>query len=188
MSSSRAPGARLLRLWRTLSPLPAGKWIFSRLLGFTVPYTGSVRPRVEELRPGYARVSMRDRRAVRNHLHSIHAIALANLAEVTSGLAMIVGLPDDSRSIVTGFAVEYLKKARGPLRAECSTTPVDASVEREHAIESVVRDSAGDVVVKATARWLVGPREDRDAASDATVEPRGEAAARNDSARRASGA
>jgi acyl-coenzyme A thioesterase PaaI-like protein len=151
----------MLRLWRTLSPLPAGKWIFSRLLGFVVPYTGSVRPRVEELRPGYARVSMRDRRAVRNHLHSIHAIALANLAEVTSGLAMIVGLPDDARSIVTGFSIEYLKKARGPLSAECVVSSVNTSVESEQLIESVVRDLAGDVVAKATARWLVGPREDR---------------------------
>ena len=153
----------MLRLWRTVSPLPAGKWLFSRLLGFKVPYTGSVRPQVVELRPGYARVSMRDRRAVRNHLHSIHAIALANLAEVTSGLAMVVGLPEGARSIVTGFSIQYLKKARGPLTAECSTPIVDASVEGEHQIESVIRDAAGDVVARATAQWLVGPREDRGA-------------------------
>lgn len=154
----------MLRLWRALSPLPAGKWIFSRLLGIKVPYTGTVRPRVEELRPGYARVSMRDRRAVRNHLHSIHAIALANLAEVASGLAMIVGLPREARSIVTAFSIEYLKKARGPLVAECTTPAVDASTEAEHLIESVVRDSAGSVVAKGTARWLVGPRAERDGA------------------------
>jgi acyl-coenzyme A thioesterase PaaI-like protein len=180
MPSSSAPGARLLRLWRTLSPLPTGKWLFSRLLGFTVPYTGSVRPHVEELRPGYARVSMRDRRGVRNHLHSIHAIALANLAEVTSGLAMIVGLPDDSRSIVTGFSIEYLKKARGPLSAECSVHPVDAATEREHSIQSVVRDSAGDVVARATARWLVGPREDHSQSPAAAV--RGDVATRSGTA------
>ena len=161
----------MLRLWRTLSPLPAGKWIFSRLLGFKVPYTGSVWPRVEELRPGYARVSMRDRRAVRNHLHSIHAIALANLAEVTSGLAMVVGLPERARSIVTGFSIQYLKKARGPLMAECSTPIVDASVEGQHQIESVVRDAVGDVVAKATAHWLVGPREDGAASSEESAAP-----------------
>lgn len=183
----------MLRLWRTLSPFPAGKWIFSRLLGSRVPYTWSVRPRVEELRPGYARVSMRDRRAVRNHLHSIHAIALANLAEVTSGLAMVVGLPEGARSIVTGFSIQYLKKARGPLTAECSTSIVDASVESEHQIESVVRDSAGDVVAKATAHWLVGPREDRSAPSARSAalvaatgtSKRGDVAARSESPGRA---
>ena len=139
------------------------------MLGFTVPYTGSVRPKVEELRPGFARVSMRDRRAVRNHLRSVHAIALMNLAEVTSGLAMIVGLPEGSRSIVIGLAIEYLKKARGPLSAECTAPSIDASIEREHAIESVVRDAAGDVVARATARWLVGPMEPRDEMRDAAA-------------------
>jgi acyl-coenzyme A thioesterase PaaI-like protein len=151
----------MLHLWRVLAPLPAGKWIFSILLGFRVPYTGTVRPRVRELRPGYARVSMRDRRAVRNHLHSIHAIALANLAEVTSGLAMVVGLPPDARSIVTSLSIEYLKKARGPLVAECTTPPVDATSESEHIVESTVRDATGDIVAKCSARWLVGPRETR---------------------------
>ncbi len=181
MPSSPAPGARLLRLWRILSPLPAGKWIYSRLLGFSVPYTGSVRPRVEELRPGYARVSMRDRRAVRNHLHSIHAIALANLAEVTSGLAMIVALPENSRSIVTAFSIEYLKKARGRLSAECTAPPVDASVEGEHSIQSVVYDSTGDVVARATARWLVGPREDR---SESNIPEQAPESGRSDAATR----
>jgi acyl-coenzyme A thioesterase PaaI-like protein len=127
------------------------------MLGLTIPYTGSIHPLVLELRPGYAKVQMRDRRAVRNHLHSIHAIALMNLGEVTTGLAMTLAMPDGARGIVTGLSMEYVKKARGLLTAECTAPPFDASVSAQHDFHADIVDASGDVAPHATAHWLVGP-------------------------------
>ena len=152
-----SPYTRIREMWDRLSPLPGGKWLFSKALGFSVPYTGSITPRVLELRPGYARVEMNDRRGVRNHLRSIHAIALMNLAEVTSGLAATTTLPDDAKAIVTRLSIDYVKKARGRLTAECTAAPMNAREEREYDVEAVIKDAAGDVVARATARWRVAP-------------------------------
>ena len=153
--SLESPGPRLRALWERLSPLPGGRWAFARLLGMMVPYTGSIRPLVLELRPGFARVRLRERRAVRNHLRSVHAIALANLAEVTSGLAMLTALPVGVRGILTGLSIAYEKKARGGITAEaaCNLPAFRGEVERE--ITAVLTDESGAVVARATARWLL---------------------------------
>jgi acyl-coenzyme A thioesterase PaaI-like protein len=156
-TTSGRPNAILGR-WLRWSPRPFGKLVFSFAVGRMARYTGTIKPRVQELRPGYARIRMRDRAAVRNHLRSVHAIAMMNLAEVTTGLAMLAGMPDDARAIITNLAIEYKKKARGTLEAECTVEPPRSNERREYVLEGVVRDEAGDEVARATARWLVGPR------------------------------
>ena len=156
-TSLDAPGARLLRLWRRLSPLPGGGWLFGTIPGFMVPYTGSIHPRVRLLEPGHARIELRDRRSVRNHLRSIHAIALTNLGELTSGLAMLVGLPPTVRGIVTGLSIEFHKKARGTLTAESVVTIPEVMAPCEHQVRASIRDQQGDVVAEATVRWRLAP-------------------------------
>lgn len=116
---------------------------------------------------GCATVSMPDRRGVRNHLNSIHALALANLGELTANLALLTLCPPGGRFIVTRLEVDYLKKARGELTCVCDV-PADlpwATVERT-AATATLTDATGDAVTKVTVYWKLDvkkprpPRED----------------------------
>jgi uncharacterized protein (TIGR00369 family) len=156
MASS--PEATIREQWERWSGRPGGKAIFSRLLGLIVPYTGSMGARVEEARPGYARATLRDRRRVRNHLRSVHAVALVNLAELATGLALNYGMRADTRAILVGLSIEYHKKARGLLTAEANAPVLESNEERDLVVRTEIRDAAGDVVASAEARWRVGPR------------------------------
>lgn len=153
-----SPVAMLRKTWEGLSPKPGGKALFSKIFGTLVPYTGSIKPEVVELRPGYAKLRMRDRKAVRNHLNSVHAIALINLAEATSGLAMNFGLPENARGIVTKLEIEYLKKARGTLTAECECGVPEAREDQEILVTADIKNEAGEVVARAIATWRIGPK------------------------------
>lgn len=153
--SNDAPGATISLWWNRLSRLPFGRTLFSIMLGRMAPYTGTMGARVVELSPGHSKWVMRDRRRVRNHLNSVHAVALVNLAEVSSGTAMLMALPAGTRGIVTGLAVEYVKKARGTLTAECNCSVPAFEGETRYDVRSVITDASGDVVARGTVTWLL---------------------------------
>ncbi len=160
MKKGLTPGpAMLVSAWDRLHGVPGGKKIFSRMIDMMVPYTGSIGCEVKELRSGFAAVELTERRAVRNHLNSIHAIALANLAELCGNLALSFSMPSDARFIVGGLSVDYTKKARGVVTAT-SECPVPTSNERaEYEVPVVIRDASGDIVANVTLRTLVGPNK-----------------------------
>ncbi len=144
--------------WALLSPRPGGKRLFSLLIGRLAPYSGTIGAEVEALEPGFARVRLEDRRAVRNHLGSVHAIALANLAELATGLAFNAALPAHARAILVSLSIEYRKKARGRLTATCRCPIPATNAREEYEIDGEIRDARGDVVALARARWLLGPK------------------------------
>jgi acyl-coenzyme A thioesterase PaaI-like protein len=156
----RLDGSRnLVRdMWNLLSGMPAGKIVFSRLVGRMAPYTGSIHATVTVLRTGYAEVQMPDRRAVRNHLDSVHAIALANLAELAGNIALSYSLPDDARFIVSGLTIEYTKKARGTITAIGEPPVPRSSARAQYDVPVVLRDAGGDEVARAVLRSLIGPK------------------------------
>jgi acyl-coenzyme A thioesterase PaaI-like protein len=156
----RLDGSRNLirQAWDVLSIVPGGKTVFSRLVGRAAPYTGTIHASVIALRTGHAEVSMADRRGVRNHLDCVHAVALANLAEMAGNLALAYSLPIDARFIVSGMEIEYVKKARGTITAVGEPPVPRSSVRAAYDVPVTLRDASGEEVARAVLHSLVGPK------------------------------
>ena len=146
----------LFATWKRLSALPLGTRLFSWVMSRRVRYTGSIRPHILELAPGHARVELRDRAAVRNHLGSIHAVALMNLGEATGGLALMAWLPRTHRAIVTNLSMQYVKKARGTLTGRADLNLPDPNFEGHFVSRAELLDTDGDVVATCAAEWTLG--------------------------------
>lgn len=156
-----SPGARLRAQWERLIPLPGGRRLFSMLLGRMVPYSGSIGARIEEFEPGRAVVTLRERRSVRNHLRSVHAIAIANLGELATGLALLGAMGSEVRGILVGIDVRYTKKARGLLTADVRCEVPTVTESMDHVVDAEIHDEKGDVVATIRAHWRLSPRPAR---------------------------
>ena len=145
--------------WDGMHKLPGGRWLFSKTVGRLAPYTATIDAKVEHLDIGKSRVILRDRPAVRNHLRCVHAIALVNLAELAGNVAIAYSMPNDARFIVAGLSIDYLKKARGTITAECDAPIVTTAERREYEVPVRMMNDAGEVVATATLRTLIGPKK-----------------------------
>ena len=150
----------LLSMYRRITRWPAGHWLFSRAVCLKAPYFSTIAPRFIALEPGRCEVRIRDRRRVHNHIGTVHAIALCNLAELSAGVMTDASLPASMRWIPKGMTVEYLKKAKGTLHgvATPDAALVEASAGYDLPVTVVVTDSSGDTVFRARIAMWVSPR------------------------------
>lgn len=151
-----------LSLYRRLAPLPGGRWLYSRLICFKAPYFATISPHFVALAPGRCEVRIRDRRRMHNHIGTVHAIALCNLAELTAGVMTDATVPADMRWIPRGMSVEYLKKAVGTMHGVATpevALPTSAEGAREWPVAVQVTDAAGEVVFRARVMMWVSPRK-----------------------------
>lgn len=149
----------LMNVYRKCAKLPAGRRIFSKLICLKAPYFGTIKPLFRELRPGYCEVKMKKRRAVHNHIKSVHAIAMCNLSELAAGTMLEVTLPPGMRWIPKGMNVAYLKIARTDLKAVCEISTEGLDEPQELPMSVRVTDTGEEEVFRAVITMHISKRK-----------------------------
>jgi acyl-coenzyme A thioesterase PaaI-like protein len=154
------PGSPVLAQWQRLAALPGGKRLFSRLISLRAPYFASIAARFETLEYARAVVHLGKRRRVLNHIGSVHAIAMCNMAELAAGVLTEASLPATHRWIPKGMTVEYLRRADTDLDATASFDPGTVfGGPAELPVQVEVCDTSGQVVMRAVISMWITPRK-----------------------------
>lgn len=150
----------VLSLWNTMSRLPRGSRLFSIAFARRAPYFATIHPRFTELGPNHVELVIPKRRAVHNHLGTVHAIALCNGLEAAMGALAEATIPADKRWIPKGMTVTYTAKATSDVTCIAETDPEQWTSDDPDLPVRVrgVRED-GEVVIEGEIRLWVTPRK-----------------------------
>ncbi|CBL44764.1 Conserved hypothetical protein [gamma proteobacterium HdN1] len=151
----------ILSYWNKLSGVPGGKRIFSKAVQFKAPYFRSVNAQIEELRPNYARLTLKKRRAVENHIGTVHVIAICNLLEMAMGTVAEVSVPKHLRWIPKGMSVDYTAKAGSDITGIAEINPEDWK-PGDLNVTVTALDDQGTPVVKGVIKLWISEKKSKD--------------------------
>lgn len=144
----------VLRYWNKLSAVPGGRFLFSQFFSRKAPYFKTVNATVEEIRPNYARISMKKRHAVQNHIGTVHVIAICNLLEMAMGACAEASVPSHLRWIPKGMSVDYTAKAGTDITGIAEINPEDWK-PGDLDVKVTAVDTAGTPVVQGIIKlWI----------------------------------
>lgn len=151
---------QVLALWQKATSVPLGNKVFSVLFAQKAPYFATIRPTFTELRPNRAALTIRKRRAVHNHLKTVHAIALCNGLEAAMGALAEVTVPADKRWIPKGMDIAYTAKATTDITCIAETDPEQwASDDPDLHVRVKGVRTDGTTVIEGVIRLWVTPRK-----------------------------
>lgn len=146
----------MLEKYNVINSFWFGDKIFSFMIKYNSPYSASIFPKVNVFNKTECRIVIQENNNIMNCFDSVHAMALGNLGELTSGLVMLEYITNYNkkhpnkflRGIVNKIECEYYKKARGVLTASCK---IENRVENTLVTE--IFNKNNDMVCKVSTRW-----------------------------------
>jgi acyl-coenzyme A thioesterase PaaI-like protein len=146
----------------------------SLFFGRTVRFAGTAGIRVEKLTTSESVLVLKNRGKVQNHIHSIHAAAMALLAESATGFLVAMNVPDSRVPVIKTLHIDYVKRASGDLRAHATLTAEQINQMLNHekgevTVAVTVTDSKGVEPIQCQMVWAWTPKIRRVESGDAST-------------------
>lgn len=142
----------LLKLYHQCLKWPGGRKLFSVFFARKAPYFSTIKPLITELRPNLCQLRFKKRKAVENHIGTVHAIAVCNGMEMAMGAVAEASIPKHLRWIPKGMNVQYLAKTTSDVRIEATASDNTWTVGEQPIKVTAKRDdgtvvAAGEITI-----------------------------------------
>ncbi|TMW68022.1 hypothetical protein Poli38472_007694 [Pythium oligandrum] len=122
---------------------------------------------IKEWTHDQAKVELKNRWRVQNHIGGVHACGMALLAESASGMVFGMNVPDTHIPLIKSMTVRYKRVAKGDLKAVASLTPeqikeITSSERGEVLVDVKVTDSSGEQPIECDMVWAWVAKKKKD--------------------------
>jgi len=159
------------RTYRLLTHLPLGlgQGVFSYAFTRQARFFSTIRPVFTDVRPHHASLRLPNRKAVHNHIGTVHAIAVCNGLEAGMGALAEATTPTGMRWLPKAMEVNYLAKSTSDLLCTATTTPADWEAAPDVPVRVTATRTDGTVTVEGVIRLWVTPKPERNVYSAPTA-------------------
>jgi len=131
--------------------------------GKLVKFTGTTGIKIEELTDQRAVISLKNKKSVQNHIGSVHAVASILIAESATGYLIGMNVPDTSVPVIKTIKADYVKRAKGNMKAVASLTEEQISAMQtldkgETTVPVVITDADGKEPILMEMVWAWTPK------------------------------
>ncbi len=129
-----------------------------------VPFTGTVGLEFVALTTDRSEIRIANKHSVQNHIGSVHAAAMALLAETATGMVVGMNVRDDCLPLCKTMRVRFRKRSTGALTAQASLSGDQRShmaieTKGEVVVAVTVTDEAGEQPIECEFVWAWIPKD-----------------------------
>lgn len=132
---------RLNKVMNNIARLPKGwqPFVRSKLIGKIIPFAGTAGCSIQTLTNNECVVVLKNRKKVGNHIGTLHAAAMALVAESATGFVTGMNVPDSRIVVIRSMELTYLKRTNGDLTAKATLSDED--------VRRLTTEEKGDIIV-----------------------------------------
>jgi acyl-coenzyme A thioesterase PaaI-like protein len=168
MTDSTVRPNRLARSVAKLERVPAflRPWVRNKVMGRAVPFTGTAGLHYAHMAPERVEISVANTRRVQNHIHGVHAAAMALLAETATGMVVGMNVRDDCLPLAKTMHVDFKRRVQGAMHAVATLSDAQRNLMQhsdkgELSVPVQVSDESGEQPIQCEFiwAWIPTPRK-----------------------------